>query len=126
MVKTKLSFTKKILLALFSLLFVFAASAALILPSVNTAYAASEKVAEFHFWQIGSGSGTRPDNGVDFQYSGIKANTDSNITIGANSTVTITVSESTINSKGITSGEFYIYASNISYTWKRGSTTLKS
>ncbi|MDY6367686.1 MAG: InlB B-repeat-containing protein [Clostridia bacterium] len=126
MVKTKLSFTKKFLLVLFSLLFVFAASAALILPSVNTAYAASEKVAEFHFWQIGKGSGTRTDNGVDFQYSGIKANTDSNITIGANSTVTITVSESTINSKGITSGEFYIYASNISYTWNRGSTTLKS
>ena len=126
MVKTKLSFTKKVLLALLSLLFVFAASAALILPAANTAYAASEKVAEFHFWQIGKGSGTRTDNGVDFQYSGIKANTDSNITIGANSTVTITVSESTINSKGITSGEFYIYAANISYTWKRGSTTLKS
>ncbi|MBQ6980513.1 MAG: InlB B-repeat-containing protein [Clostridia bacterium] len=126
MVKTKLSFTKKVLLALLSLLFVFAASAALILPAANTAYAASEKVAEFHFWQIGKGSGTRTDNGVGFQYSGIKANTDSNITIGANSTVTITVSESTINSKGITSGEFYIYASNISYAWKRGSTTLKS
>ena len=126
MVKTKLSFTKKVLLTLLSLLFVFAASAALILPAANTAYAASEKVAEFHFWQIGKGSGTRTDNGVGFQYSGIKANTDSNITIGANSTVTITVSESTINSNGITSGEFYIYASNISYTWKRGSTTLKS
>lgn len=126
MVKTKLSFTKKILLALFSLLFVFAASAALILPSVNTAYAASEKVAEFHFWQIGSGSGTKIFDEVSFKYSGIKANTDAKITIGANSTVTITVSESTINDKGITSGEFYIYASNISYTWKRGSTTLKS
>ena len=126
MIKTKLSFTKKVLLTLLSLLFVLSASAILFVPAANTAYAASEKVAEFHFWQIGKNSGTRIDNDVAFQYSGIKANTDSNITIGANSSVTITVSESTINSKGITSGAFHIYASGISYTWKRGTTTLKS
>ena len=92
----------------------------------NVAYAASDLVATFHFWQIGKGKGTRTDNEVDFQYSGIKANTDSNITIGANSSVIITVSEATINAKGITSGAFYIYASGISYTWTRGSTILKS
>ena len=125
MVKTKLSFTTKVLIVLLSLLFVFAASMALFTSTTNTAYA-SDLVATFHFYEIGKGSGTRTDNGVGFQYSGIKANSYSNITIGANSTVTITVSESTINSKGITSGAFCVYASGISYTWKRGSTTLKS
>ena len=96
-----------------------------IMFKTNVAYAA-DLVATFHFYEIGKGSGTRTDNGVAFQYSGIKANEYSKITIGANSSVTITVSEATINAKGITSGAFYIYASGISYTWKRGSTTLKS
>ena len=126
MVQTKNRLLMKFLIALFSLVCMLVASTALLfIPSMNTAYAA-EKVAEFHFYEIGKGSGTRTDNGVNFNYSGIKANSYSNITIGANSTVTITVSESNLNEKKITSGEFYIYASNISYTWKRGSTTLKS
>lgn len=97
-----------------------------IMLKTNVAYAASDLVATFHFWQIGKGNGTRTDNDVDFQYSGIKANTDSNITIGAGTSVVITVSEATINAKGITSGAFYIYAAGITYTWTRGSTTLKS
>ena len=117
---------RKVLIALLSVFFVFGASMALFMSNTNTVHAASEKVAEFHFYEIGTGSGTRTDNGVGFAYSGIKANSYSNITIGGNSSVTITVSESNINSKGITSGAFCIYASGISYTWKRGSTTLSS
>ena len=124
MLKTKNRLTRMVLIAL-SFLMCFFVMSGVMLKS-NVAYAASDLVATFHFYNIGKGSGTRTDNGVDFQYSGIKANDDAKITIGANSSVTITVSEATINSKGITSGEFYISAPGISYTWKRGSTTLAS
>ena len=124
MAQTKNRLIRMVSLALFFIM-CFAAMIGIMFKT-NVAYAASDKVAEFHFWQIGKGSGTRTDNGVGFQYSGIKANTDSNITIGAGTSVVITVSESAINDNGITSGAFYIYAAGITYTWTRGSTTLKS
>ena len=131
MVKTKLSFTKKVLLALLSLLFVLSASAILFVPSANKAFAASEKVAEFHFWAVNAGSGTKTDNGITFSYSGVTAHEyeTSKVSIASGGTLRITVAENQLTANSIGKAAFSIRVDSgiaISYNLKRGSTTLSS
>jgi uncharacterized repeat protein (TIGR02543 family) len=116
---------------LFSLLFVFAALSALTLPSANTAYAASEKVAEFHFWAVNAGSGTKTDNGITFSYSGVTAHEyeTSKVSIASGGTLRITVAEAQLTENSIGKASFSIRVDSgiaINYNLKRGSTTLSS
>ncbi|MBQ9514279.1 MAG: uL15 family ribosomal protein, partial [Clostridia bacterium] len=96
-----------------------------------TAYAASEKVAEFHFWAVNAGSGTKTDNGITFSYSGVTAHEHetSKVSIASGGTLRITVAEDQLTANSIGKAAFSIRVDSgiaISYNLKRGSTTLSS
>ncbi|MBR1747551.1 MAG: InlB B-repeat-containing protein, partial [Clostridia bacterium] len=132
MVQTKRKTNVIALAIVLSLVFVFALSAVLFAtPATDTAYAIDD-VAQFHFYGI-SGTGSKTDGGITFNYSGsyyVPGGT-SCIVLDAGQSFTLTVSNSALQNKNITKVKYSLtedYASGagtgtISAKLMRGSTT---